>query len=278
MKMDEPTKKTPGNSLETKVREETTRSPTFLCLNPEYGTTVDSIEFSVKSEIDEERYLHLLETKRRDEEARSPSFLHMDPQPPARVSRLPKALLPMFNKGDTTECPSPCQSELISSSETETTVDNLPNASNVSDFDKDFLPLSSFASVSSVINQTPAATNVTSSKPSGSRVISSKLAEMKKVFLDESMKADAAAGRQNCSKCLHSMTTSELPAETKASGKLELDLGMLDEFKGLATLRDVVEAGKKRRLVKELERLSIEDQNLPEVPDVRFLWDNKKKR
>lgn len=53
-----------------------------------------------------------------------------------------------------------------------------------------------------------------------------------------------------------------------------LDFG-LDEFKGLASLKDVVRARKEREAAEKHESESVVDQNI-DAPNVRFLWLNKR--
>lgn len=274
--MVEPTNK---SFLEIKRSDEEARSPTFIHVKAEDDTNIE-IGHSTKSETDERRYLQLLEHKRRDEEARSPTFFHVDPQPYAKVKRVPKSLLATFNDGDVTEnkdLPVPeLQSELVSSSMTcQSTLGNLQNTANVSDFYKDFLPITSVSSDSTEMHKSP---NQTSAAINVDQSMSSKLADMKKVFLDASMNAKVESVKHKCAADTPNFCRNcDKRLKSKDIGICKLDLTMLDEFKGFASLKDVLEAGRRRRIANELDQLSIVDQNV-EVPDIRFLWQNKKER
>lgn len=54
----------------------------------------------------------------------------------------------------------------------------------------------------------------------------------------------------------------------------KLDFSVYNQFNGLASIRDVIEARKKREAVRELQNELLIDQNV-EAPDIRFLWENK---
>ncbi len=77
----------------------------------------------------------------------------------------------------------------------------------------------------------------------------------------------------NCRKSLDGNTTTYLRKDQLEQPKLNLNL--LDEFKGMASLKDVIEAHKKRQADRELKEQLFVDQNV-EAPDIRFLRLNKK--
>lgn len=77
----------------------------------------------------------------------------------------------------------------------------------------------------------------------------------------------------NCRKTLDGNNTSFLKLEQLNEPKL--DFSIYDQFKGLASFKDVIEARKKREAVRKLKNELLVDQNV-EAPDFRFLWKNKK--
>lgn len=79
----------------------------------------------------------------------------------------------------------------------------------------------------------------------------------------------------NCRKSFDGNKTSFLKLEP--SEPLKLDFSMYDQFKGLASWKDVIEARKKREAARELQNQLLVDQSV-EAPDIRFLWENKAKR
>lgn len=79
----------------------------------------------------------------------------------------------------------------------------------------------------------------------------------------------------NCRKSLDGNNTSFLKIEQLSP--LKLDFSMYNQFKGLASIKDVIEARKKREAARELQNQLLVDQNV-EAPDIRFLWENKDKK
>lgn len=79
----------------------------------------------------------------------------------------------------------------------------------------------------------------------------------------------------NCRKSLEGNNTSFLKVEQL--NPLKLDFSMYNQFKGLASIKDVIEARKKREAARELQNQLLVDQNV-EAPDIRFLWENKDKK
>lgn len=76
----------------------------------------------------------------------------------------------------------------------------------------------------------------------------------------------------NCRKSLDGNNSSFSKIEN--SNEQQLDFSIYDQFKGLASFKDVIEARKKRNAARELQKQLLVDQNV-EAPDIRFLWENK---
>lgn len=83
---------------------------------------------------------------------------------------------------------------------------------------------------------------------------------------------------RKCMNCRQSLTLGGGNATFDGLGPLneppKLDFSMYDQFKGLPTMRDVIDARKKREAARELEKQLLVDQNV-EAPDIRLLWLNK---
>lgn len=79
----------------------------------------------------------------------------------------------------------------------------------------------------------------------------------------------------NCRKSLDGNNTTFLKKEQLSA--VGLDFSIYNQFKGLASLKDVIEARKKREAARELQEQLLVDQNL-EAPDIRFLWQNRNEK
>jgi len=105
-----------------------------------------------------------------------------------------------------------------------------------------------------------------------------KVAHMKKVFLDESMKWELRTATSDGAIKTNEKTNMGSVCQkcTNLDGKNTtcLDLSVFHQFSKFATFEDVIEARKKRQITKELEKQLLVDQNV-QAPDIRFLLENK---
>lgn len=234
--------------LETQRHEENVKSPTFF--HSKFAIDAQS----ENGEVNERKYLQVLESKRREENVRSPTFFHLDSAVDSDVE--------------------PVKS--IVSEQTH---------NSATDFYNDFRPISHLSPESSLTLQSSLTIQTSAAAQSIENKLcdhdmSTKISHMKQVFLDESTKYRTTAvttrGNVLCRNCSVRGEISDNTSTLK-NEKPKLDFSMYDQFKGYATIKDVIEVHKKRRMVKELETELLVDQKV-EAPGIRFLWENKMRK